>query len=700
MQQSYLMCSAGSADALGIGVFGVTIDLQAPELTKAVAPASIICGGTATYTFEIDNNLAGAINRTDLGFTDYLPAGIRIAATPNVVVTGAANTPVIIANPGGNVFDVTDLSVDAGIVATITVDVTNAPNFSNEDCASNPSDFTNGFFNVTPKGILSNEITDQCLEVVQLPVTLDPYGAYCVGQTPAVLSAMSADGFQGTWFPNTINTSAVDSRYYVFTPNDGCYRIDSVLVDVTTAPSPSPLPNPATLCEGTTLNLDGNPDASGTYTAHSWSGAGAGNLDQTNIQTPVFSGPVAGNYDLTYTVTDVAGCTGSQTITVTVNTNPSAAITPNPADICNGGSLSLNGGATGGSGSYASHLWSGPWGYFLNATNTITPTFTSSSAGTHNITYQVTDNSGCIGTTNLDINVATPTTISLVPTNPSGCNLTDGIVTVNGAGTGDVSWTGTSSGGATGVTLPFDITGLGSGSYTVVLTLSNGCTSNPTSTVLSNPGASTLDAISDTSTCGTPIQLNYSDITGTNLTGNQAYFTATGGNIADQITDGTTFPVGSSLTVFVYDNNGTCDTEITFELEVNDLPTPSSTPTPAELCSGSSLQLNASATGGAGFYSYSWSGVGAGSLNQTNIATPTFTSSTVGVVPISVDVTDANGCSASFPFNVEVMSNPTATIMPDPITACLNETVNVSGIPAGGSSTYNLHSWSEQLLDF
>ncbi|MEQ9437902.1 MAG: hypothetical protein RIG62_02600, partial [Cyclobacteriaceae bacterium] len=91
------------------------------------------------------------------------------------------------------------------------------------------------------------------------------------------------------------------------------------------APTTTISPDPAEVCINTDLALDGNPvGGSGTFTTHSWTGD-TGPLSATNIANPTFNTATPGVYNLTYTVTDDNGCTATDDITVTVNTEPPAA---------------------------------------------------------------------------------------------------------------------------------------------------------------------------------------------------------------------------------------------------------------------------------------------------------------------------------------------------------------------------------------
>ncbi|MDF1573651.1 MAG: HYR domain-containing protein, partial [Bacteroidales bacterium] len=104
-------------------------------------------------------------------------------------------------------------------------------------------------------------------------------------------------------------------------PSDhGDYWIDAVVFDaVECHPTATISPDPATVCEGQDVVLDGNPSGGdGTYT-HQWSGPEASSLLATNVQSPTFNNATAGSYNLTYTVTDGNGHTGTDDITVVVS---------------------------------------------------------------------------------------------------------------------------------------------------------------------------------------------------------------------------------------------------------------------------------------------------------------------------------------------------------------------------------------------
>lgn len=155
-----------NGDVLFSGSYFISVDAQEPvKLTKSVAPTTITEGGTATYTFTLNNTATGSVAQGNLSFTDALPSGLQIAAVPNVVVTGLTGG-VVTASPGGTAVGVSGYSIAANTTATITVRVTNVPGQTNTSCGSNPSAFTNSSANIF--GVannIDNQIGNVCLVV-------------------------------------------------------------------------------------------------------------------------------------------------------------------------------------------------------------------------------------------------------------------------------------------------------------------------------------------------------------------------------------------------------------------------------------------------------------------------------------------------------------------------------------------------------
>jgi len=97
--------------------------------------------------------------------------------------------------------------------------------------------------------------------------------------------------------------------------------------------------------------------------------------------------------------------TAAASVTVTVYPNPTATITPDPAITCTFVDLNLDGNPAGGSGTYTTHSWTGADLSPLDDPSIQNPVFNSNTAGTYSFTYTVTDDNGCTGTDNIDVEV-------------------------------------------------------------------------------------------------------------------------------------------------------------------------------------------------------------------------------------------------------------------------------------------------------
>ena len=258
---------------------------------------------------------------------------------------------------------------------------------------------------------------------------------------------------------------------------------------------------------------------------------------------------------------------------------------------------------------------------------------TGVAAGTSTITYM--NDAGCQNTVVVTVNASPVITTTQSPL--SGCNSGDGEILVTGGGaTGTVNWTGTASGTSGVVTLPFNITGLAAGTYDVTFTSNaTGCTSVASQEILANPGAPVVNPINDYTSCGTSFTLLISDITGT-LTGNQAYYTATGGpgGAGTVIPNGTVYNAPTNVTIYAYDENGACASEQMFTVIVNPIPTITGS---GPICAGSTLQLTGSGTPD-GTTPWASSNPGVATVSVTGLVTGVAGGST------TITYTDNNGC--------------------------------------------------------
>lgn len=269
-----------TSDALGAGAYGISVDIAPAKLTKSIAPPTIPCGGTATYTFTITNDEVGAVLQNGLGFTDNIPSGLMIASPNGVVRTGGTGTPVITATPGSNTFSISGLNLAANQTCTITLNVTNKAGQSNASCGGNPAAFTNGPTNITSNtSNLGNGVTPQCL-VVSPPTapTFTPIPNFCPGTATPTLPTTSLEGVAGSWAPAF---NATTTTTYTFTPTDLSCATTTTMT-ITVLPKPTPTFAPISICSndpvptlppssiegiaGTWATLPVSNTATGTYT--------------------------------------------------------------------------------------------------------------------------------------------------------------------------------------------------------------------------------------------------------------------------------------------------------------------------------------------------------------------------------------------------------------------------------------------------
>ena len=179
------------------------------------------------------------------------------------------------------------------------------------------------------------------------------------------------------------------------------------------------------------------------------------------------SGIAAGTY--TVTVTDSNGCTSSDSISLTDPAPVSMQLTAYPVSCAGGSDGGIDLWPSGGAGTYSYNWAHGP----------TTEDLTGIPAGTYSVT--LTDSNGCAGQDSITVTEPAPlaNTASL------------GDITCNGGANGSI--TVTASGGTPGYSFDWihspttsTVSGLAAGSYSVLITDSNGCTLQDTF-LLSDP---------------------------------------------------------------------------------------------------------------------------------------------------------------------------------------------------------------------
>ena len=290
--------------------------------------------------------------------------------------------------------------------------------------------------------------------------TTPPFGVmgpYCVGSTPGTLPTTALNGVSGTWNPSVINTSAVGTTMYTFTPNPGQCASNATL-SITVNPEYA-FSESHSICSGSNYTWHGNTyTASGTYTVNHPSMYGCDSTFTLYLTVyPEYSytenhticpGSVynwhgntyssAGTYYANYT--SQLGCDSVYTLNLSMGQE--YAFTDNQS-ICEG----------------ESYLWHGTL---------------YSGAGTYTATYSTISGCDSVYTLNLAVN---PLPVVWLGNDTTICADTE-TLTLDAGNPGAIYlW---SENGATSQSIQFTCSGCNAGEYPIWVTVNNGCSASDT----------------------------------------------------------------------------------------------------------------------------------------------------------------------------------------------------------------------------
>ena len=326
--------------------------------------------------------------------------------------------------------------------------------------------------------------------------------------------------------------------------------------------------------------------------------------------TSSISGLATGNYSVT--VTDANGCTGSDSDFMDQPSAVTASCSSTPA-LCFGEGTGTATVTPGGGTSPYTSLWSD---------GQTDATATGLMADGYSVT--VTDANGCTATCSVGV-TQPPAALSAT------CSATDALC--NGESTGSVSVS--VSGGTTGYSYSWSNgstdasqTGLIAGTYTVMVTDSNGCTTTCSATVGEPIAPLSLNCSGSDALCNGESTGSVS-VSASGGTPGYSYSWSNGSTDASQ-----TGLAAGSYTVTVTDANG-CTETCSHTVGEPTAPLSVTCSGSDALCNGESTgSVSVSASGGTAGYSYSWSN-GSTDASQTGLSAGTYT----------VTVTDGNGCT-------------------------------------------------------
>ncbi|MFM2387697.1 MAG: hypothetical protein RL660_2454 [Bacteroidota bacterium] len=440
-------------------------------------------------------------------------------------------------------------------------------------------------------GCTTSTIININASIPALTITGD--NTVCLGQS-TTLAASGAISYvwSGGIVNNTAFTPSTSTSYTVTgTDANGCTASTSITVTVINLVVQTS--SPATVCQGLSTAL-----SACCGTSYSWSPSAS--LNNALIANPSAS-PIV-NTIYTVLVTDVNGCTGTNTQAITVAPTPTVQISASNTSPCISDTITLS--ASGAS----TYNWVPTSGLSV-ASPSIAQAIINSATQTY--TVIAVDNSGC--TSSSTISIAGKAPIITITGNPVCCPGQTTVLSASGAQS--YSWSG-------GIVNNIPFSPAATTTYTVVGTDANGCTSANTFTV-SIPQL-LVEIIGPTQVCeGQSASLS----AGGALT---YYWTPTIENAIPFVPTS-----GGTYTVIAVDVNG-CTTSATHSISILPPPSVSVTKSGDIACNTSSPILSA-----AGALSYTWAPTSSLSSSTgqsvTSSATQTTTYTVTGVEGLCAD---------------------------------------------------------------
>lgn len=467
------------------------------------------------------------------------------------------------------------------------------------------------------------------------------------GGTPSYNYAWSPSGGSGT----NLNGATAGNYTVTVTDANGC-----------TASTSFAIAEPPLLTAAITATTDVNCFGEATGQAvvagtggtpaltYSWAPSGGTTAIGTSL--------TAGSY--TVTVSDANGCTATATTTITEPPILSVTISTSSA-LCGNSNGSISASPAGGSGSYT-YSWS-PGG-------ATTSQQTGLSGG--NFTVTVTDGNGCTVTSSSVVpNIPGPTAVAstLGDVSCNGGNNGSASVSIS-AGTAPIGITWSPTGG-TGTTA----TGLSAGTYTVLVTDANGCTSTG-SAIISEPPLLSAQTTASDALCNGATN-GSAGVTASGGTSPLTYSWSPGGSGAPQLTN----LAAGTYTVTITDANG-CTLTSSASVQEPPLLTLSTISNDATCAGSSNGSATATVSGGTPVYTYAWFPSGGTGSIATGLTAGSY----------SVTISDLNGCQTSTAVNigepapVQVFTTTTPSL-------CGNSDGTASTTVSGGTAPYT-YVWS------
>ncbi len=511
----------------------------------------------------------------------------------------------------------------------------------------------------------------------------------CYGETTTI--STKTEGGKGPftyiWNPttdltdpasSTTKASPLQTTEYTVTVTDasGCTASSTVVISVRNQLFVD-AGQDARICEGSQQQIGG--DAHGGEPPYSYSWKPLKGLTSPKSATPLASPTETTTYVVT--VTDGAGCTTTDSVTLSVMERPKP-MAMKDVTLCKGFSIKIDATVKDGTPPYT-YSWNPPFG--LDGSNILSPT--AQPAQTVTYVLSVTDANGCTGADSVTITVrpvpqlSEGKTISICrgATAEIGSEASGGTPPYRYSWTPDDNISSTSS--AVTKVRPKNAT-----TYSLTVTDANGCTATVSYTVqvLDCPSG---DAGSDARTClGESVQLG-GETSGGEPPYSYEWSPAAGLN---SFTDPKPVAQPAASTVYeltITDANG-CKYRDSVRVTI-DPPPDVSAGGDRTICSGATVELEATVKGGFKPFEYFWTPADQLDISNQPVFRPTPAASTMYYVTVS----DANGCRSTDSVFVTV-APPLAVDAGANTAVCKGGSYALMPSVAGGTPPYG-YAWTQ-----
>jgi gliding motility-associated-like protein len=345
------------------------------------SPVSVNPVISTTYT--VTGTASGCTGSSIVMVTVNPNPVISLAATPSVICAGASST----LNASSTVTGATYLWLPGNLNgSTVSVSPAASTIYSVTGTASGCTGSNTVTVNVNPNPVIS---------AIASPSSI------CASASSSLTASSTVPGTTYSWLPGSLSGSpvtvspATTTVYTITGIAAGCTGNSTVTLTVNNNLTLTAAASPSSICMGGTSILS----CSGADNYLWTPGSLTGNAINVNP-----------NATAIYTIngTSVTGCTGTTTVTITVNPNPVISATAWPTSVCQGQSSVLTGSGA------LNYIWL-PVG-LSGSSVTVTPIANS--------TYTVsgTDVNGCTGSTTVAVNYIGVPQMNIIPSPQAGCS--------------------------------------------------------------------------------------------------------------------------------------------------------------------------------------------------------------------------------------------------------------------------------------